>query len=146
MSTELPTPSVEKPRPRSQVVRSNRRQVLLFVTLTLILTVATVAWGGRTWLRNSETLVFAVGGADGEHQRFGIPQPGAAAPRDRRNRQDQGQGDEQQHLAAVAPDDLRTGPRLFHTRRWQFSAHGSYPHCNGDVAARPACADRPRRS
>jgi TRAP-type uncharacterized transport system substrate-binding protein len=70
MSTEVPTPSVEKPPSRSQVVRSNRRQVLLFAALTLILTVATVAWGGRTWLRNSETLVFAVGDPNGVEARF----------------------------------------------------------------------------
>ena len=44
-------------------------QVLLFAALTLILTLATV-WGGRIWLRNSETLVFAVGDADGVEARF----------------------------------------------------------------------------
>ncbi len=59
MSAEVPTPNAGKPR--SQVVRTNRRQVVLFAALTLILTVTVVAWGGRTWLRNSETLVFAVG-------------------------------------------------------------------------------------
>jgi TRAP-type uncharacterized transport system substrate-binding protein len=70
MSAEVPTPNAEKPPPRSQVGRTNRRQVLLFAALTLILTVATVAWGGRTWLRNSETLVFAVGNANGVEARF----------------------------------------------------------------------------
>ena len=66
----MPTPGVEKsPPPRSQAVRSNRRQVLLFAFLTLILTVATV-WGGRIWLRNSETLVFAVGEPNGVEARF----------------------------------------------------------------------------
>jgi len=73
MSAEVPTPSVtptvEKPSPRSQVARSNRRQMVLFVALTLILTVATV-WGGRVWLKNSETLVFAVGNANGVEARF----------------------------------------------------------------------------
>src|SRR6202047_4903323 len=64
MSAEVPTPNVEKPPERSRVVRSNRRQMLLFAALTLILTVATV-WGGRTWLKNSETLVFAVGDGNG---------------------------------------------------------------------------------
>ena len=44
-------------------------QMLLFVVLTLILTVATV-WGGRIWLRNSETLTFAVGDASGPEARF----------------------------------------------------------------------------
>ena len=43
--------------------------MLLFAALTLILTVATV-WGGRIWLRNSETLVFAVGDANGAEARF----------------------------------------------------------------------------
>ena len=42
--------------------------MLLFAALTVILTVATV-WGSRVWL-NSETLVFAVGSADGPEARF----------------------------------------------------------------------------
>lgn len=57
------------PRRRLRVVKSNRTQILLFSLLTLILTAATV-WGGRAWLRNSETLVFAVGEADGPEARF----------------------------------------------------------------------------
>jgi len=69
MSAEVPTPNAEKPPARSQVVRSNRRWVLLFAVLTLILTVATVL-GGRIWLRNSETLVFAVGEANSLEARF----------------------------------------------------------------------------
>ena len=68
MSAEIPTPA-EKPTERSRVVRSNRRQLLLFVALTLILTIATVA-GLRTWLRNSETLTFAVGDANSLDARF----------------------------------------------------------------------------
>jgi TRAP-type uncharacterized transport system substrate-binding protein len=67
MSAEIPTAPAEAPR--SQVVRSNRRQILLFGALTLILTIATV-WGGRIWLRNSETLVFAVGDANSDEARF----------------------------------------------------------------------------
>ena len=43
--------------------------MLLFAALTLILTGVTV-WGGRVWLRNSETLVFAVGDANGAEARF----------------------------------------------------------------------------
>jgi TRAP-type uncharacterized transport system substrate-binding protein len=43
--------------------------MLLFAALTLILTVATV-WGGRIWLRNSETLIFAVGDARNLEARF----------------------------------------------------------------------------
>jgi TRAP-type uncharacterized transport system substrate-binding protein len=43
--------------------------VILFAALTLILTVATV-WGGRILLRDSETLVFAVGEASGPEARF----------------------------------------------------------------------------
>ena len=57
------------PRRRSRVVKSNLTQILLFSILTLILTAA-VVWGGRTWLRNSETLVFAVGEANGPEARF----------------------------------------------------------------------------
>ena len=69
MSAEDPTPSAASPRPRSRLVKSNRRQALLFAALTLILTVATV-WGGRTWLRHSETLSFAVGDAGSLEARF----------------------------------------------------------------------------
>jgi TRAP-type uncharacterized transport system substrate-binding protein len=69
MSAEVPTPGVEKPPPRSQVARTNRLQMLLFLVLTLLLTVATV-WGGRVWLKNSETLVFAVGDSNGIEARF----------------------------------------------------------------------------
>ncbi len=43
---------------------------MLFAALTLILTVLIVAWGGRTWLRNSETVVFAVGDGNSLEARF----------------------------------------------------------------------------
>ena len=62
-------PPPEKPPRRSRVVKSNRSQIVLFSILTLILTAATV-WGGRAWLRNSETLIFAVGEANGIEARF----------------------------------------------------------------------------
>src|SRR6266516_1335042 len=67
MSAEAPTPNAERPPARSRV--SNRGQMLLFVALTLILTVATV-WGGRIWLRNSESLILAAGDANGVEARF----------------------------------------------------------------------------
>src|ERR1700694_1677496 len=69
MSAEVPTPAAEAPPARTQLARTNRRQVLLFAALTLLLTVATV-WGGRIWLRNSETLIFAVGDANSLEARF----------------------------------------------------------------------------
>jgi TRAP-type uncharacterized transport system substrate-binding protein len=69
MSADAPTPQPERPRQRSRVVKNNRSQIVLFSILTLLLTAATV-WGGRTWLRNSETLVFAVGEANGPEARF----------------------------------------------------------------------------
>jgi TRAP-type uncharacterized transport system substrate-binding protein len=69
MSAEVPTPAAEVPPSRRQVVRSNRQQLLLFAALTLILTIATV-WGGRIWLRNSETVVFAVGEPNSLEARF----------------------------------------------------------------------------
>ena len=69
MSAEVPTQHAEKPAARSRVASNNRRQMLLFVALTLILTIATV-WGGRIWLRNSETLIFAVGDANSLEARF----------------------------------------------------------------------------
>jgi len=67
MSAEVPTPNAERPPAPTRV--RNRRQMLLFAALTLILTVATV-WGGRVWLRNSESLVFAAGDANGVEARF----------------------------------------------------------------------------
>src|SRR6266568_491670 len=69
MSAEASTPQPGLPRRRLRVVKSNRSQILLFSILTLILTAATV-WGGRTWLRNSETLIFAVGEPNGPEARF----------------------------------------------------------------------------
>src|SRR3954469_6105641 len=69
MSAEAPTPQPEMPRRRSRVVKSNRGQIVLFSILTLILTAITV-WGGPTLVRNSETLVFAVGEANGPEARF----------------------------------------------------------------------------
>ena len=69
MSAEVPTSSPDMRRQRPKLLSSNRRQVILFAALTLILTIATV-WGGRIWLRNSETLIFAVGEASGPEARF----------------------------------------------------------------------------
>jgi TRAP-type uncharacterized transport system substrate-binding protein len=69
MSAEASTPQPDLPRRRLRVVKSNRSQILLFSILTLILTAATV-WSGRAWVRNSETLVFAVGEANGPEARF----------------------------------------------------------------------------
>src|ERR1700686_4490159 len=70
MSAEVPTPvAPDKPSPRARFLTSNRGQMLLFAALTLILTGATV-WGGRVWLRNSETLIFAVGDGNGVEARF----------------------------------------------------------------------------
>ena len=68
MSAEVRNATGGKAPSRSRVVKSNRRQMLLFAVLTVILTVATV-WGSRIWL-NSETLVFAVGDANGPEARF----------------------------------------------------------------------------
>jgi TRAP-type uncharacterized transport system substrate-binding protein len=64
MSVEEPSSSVDKP-----AALSNRRQLVLFAALTLILTLATV-WGGRIWFRHSETLVFATGEPGGIEARF----------------------------------------------------------------------------
>jgi TRAP-type uncharacterized transport system substrate-binding protein len=69
MSADVPTPNAERPPGRSRVVKSNRQQVVLFAALTLILTSA-VVWGGRIWLKNSETVVFAVGDANSDEARF----------------------------------------------------------------------------
>jgi len=71
MSAEVPTPSPDTRRARPSFLNSNRKQVTLFVLLTLLLTAATV-WSGRVWLRNSETLTFAVGEANGPEARFAV--------------------------------------------------------------------------
>jgi TRAP-type uncharacterized transport system substrate-binding protein len=64
MSVEGPSSSADKP-----AGLSNRRQMLLFAVLTVILTLATVGTG-RVWFRHSETLVFATGEAGGVEARF----------------------------------------------------------------------------
>jgi TRAP-type uncharacterized transport system substrate-binding protein len=69
MSAEIPTPPHDKRSERPPFLNSNRKQVILFAALTLCLTLATV-WGGRIWLKNSETLTFAVGEPSGPEARF----------------------------------------------------------------------------
>jgi TRAP-type uncharacterized transport system substrate-binding protein len=69
MRAEAPAQPVEIPPPRSGVVKNNRTQIILFSILTVILTAATV-WGGRVWLCNSETLIFAVADVNGPEARF----------------------------------------------------------------------------
>lgn len=68
MSVEAPISPAGK-RKRTRIIKSNRVQIFLFVLLTLALTGAAV-WGARTWLKNSETLVFAVGDPNGPEARF----------------------------------------------------------------------------
>jgi TRAP-type uncharacterized transport system substrate-binding protein len=68
MSADVPTQPDPFPT-RSQFVSSNRRQMLLFTMLTLVLSLATV-WGGRVLLKNSETLAFAVGDPNSDEARF----------------------------------------------------------------------------
>ena len=69
MRAEVPTSAPDDRRSRPTFLNSNRRQVILFAVLTLLLSFATV-WGGRVWLRNSETLTFAVGESDGPEAHF----------------------------------------------------------------------------
>src|SRR5262245_50473655 len=70
MSAEGQMSSTEQTPPsRPKVIKTNQQQVVLYVVLTLILSLATV-WGGRAMLRNSETLIFAVGDANSETARF----------------------------------------------------------------------------
>nr|WP_244486249.1 hypothetical protein [Bradyrhizobium viridifuturi] len=69
MSAEAPSPAPTPPQPRAPVAKSNRAQIVVFTLLTLLLSAVTVA-GGRLWLRNSETLVFAVGDANGPEAKF----------------------------------------------------------------------------
>jgi TRAP-type uncharacterized transport system substrate-binding protein len=69
MSADASTPLPSKQPPSKRLFGTNRGQMLLFALLTLALTGATVA-GTRIWLRNSETLTFAVGNANGPEARF----------------------------------------------------------------------------
>ena len=69
MSVEAPIPPVGKPANERGSSRAIAFRFFLFVLLTLVLTVATV-WGARIWLKNSETLVFAVGDPNGPEARF----------------------------------------------------------------------------
>ncbi len=69
MSADVSTPLPKKQPPSKRLFGTNRGQMLLFALLTLVLTVATVL-GTRIWLRNSETLTFAVGNPNGPEARF----------------------------------------------------------------------------
>lgn len=69
MSAEGPESATEQPQRRTKVIKTNQQQVLVYVLLTLILSLVTV-WAGRTLLRNSETLIFAVGDENSEQARF----------------------------------------------------------------------------
>lgn len=70
MSAEGPTSSTELTPPRRpKVIKTNQQQVLLYVVLTLLLSLATV-WAGRAWLHNSETLTFAVGAPNSDEALF----------------------------------------------------------------------------
>jgi TRAP-type uncharacterized transport system substrate-binding protein len=48
---------------------SNRKQVILFVVATLVLTAVTI-WAARVWFRNTSTLTFAVAADNGVEARF----------------------------------------------------------------------------
>lgn len=70
MSAEGPTSSTELPPPRRpKVIKTNQQQVLLYVVLTLLLSLVTV-WAGRSLLHNSETLTFAVGAPNSDEALF----------------------------------------------------------------------------
>ena len=69
MSADVSTPLPNKQPPSKRLFGTNRGQMLLFALLTLVLTVATVV-GTRIWLRNSETLTFAVVNPNGPEARF----------------------------------------------------------------------------
>jgi TRAP-type uncharacterized transport system substrate-binding protein len=70
MSAEGQTSSTEFPPPRRpKVIKTNQQQVLLYVVLTLLLSLATV-WAGRALVHNSETLTFAVGAPNSDGALF----------------------------------------------------------------------------
>ena len=70
MSAEAPTPPAgNAASPFAGHQEQPQCRSCCLSLLTLVLTVATV-WGGRIWLQNSETLVFAVGDANGPEARF----------------------------------------------------------------------------
>jgi len=70
MSADVTPPQASpKPLARPHAMHANRRQLLLYAAATVILSIATV-WGTRVWLKNSETLVFAVGDVNSVEARF----------------------------------------------------------------------------
>lgn len=70
MSAVGQTSSTDPPPPRRpKVIKTNQQQVLLYVVLTLVLSLATV-WAGRAMLHNSETLIFAVGAPNSDEALF----------------------------------------------------------------------------
>ena len=66
---EVPLTTAEGADDESFPFMTNRRQMLLFVALTLILTVVTV-WGTRAWFKRSDTLVFATADINGIEAKF----------------------------------------------------------------------------
>lgn len=69
MSIEGSTLPTEQPPRRPKVIKTNQQQVLLYVVLTLLLSLATV-WAGRTLVHSSETLTFAVGAPNSDEALF----------------------------------------------------------------------------
>lgn len=62
-------PQAEKLPSRSKVASANRRQVVLFAVLTVVLT-ALIVWGGRVGWRHYETLTLAAGNPSGDGAQF----------------------------------------------------------------------------
>ncbi|MCP3369263.1 TAXI family TRAP transporter solute-binding subunit [Bradyrhizobium cajani] len=70
MSADGPSsPPTEPPPQRPKVIKTNQQQVLLYVVLTLLLSLVTV-WAGRMLVHNSETLTFAVGAPNSDEALF----------------------------------------------------------------------------
>lgn len=67
MSAEVPT---QPPAPsRRDFAVTNRRQMMLFALLTVLLSAVTV-WAARVWVKEQETLTFAVGAPNSDEARF----------------------------------------------------------------------------
>ena len=69
MSAEVPTRVLDGRFSCPPFLHGNRKRAIPFAVVTLLSSFATV-WGDRIGLRNSETLTFAVGEANGPEVRF----------------------------------------------------------------------------
>ena len=117
--------------------RATATQILLFSILTLVLTAA-VVWGGRIWLRNSETLVFAVGEANGPEARFAARLAAVLKNNSSRLRlKIVPNGDNAKALVAVRPQGSQSGDTAHRRQDSAPRPRGRHPRTRRAAAAQP---------